>query len=161
MKQKLKNSQVPEMLSAKKYKIQTLNKYVSEMDSLVSGSIYISKIVPGIHHHENICYGTTASIQCLCISLMAVCWSLIKSISRRDSIDLDPVTGKGDELFKPLNKFKLLGVVDLPTKIEIYSHLIDAALLENRTGEITSSIYSTSEGDIVVFKPWQWRTADN
>ena len=161
MKQKLKNSQVPETLSAKKYKIQTLNKYVSEMDSLVSGLIYISKIVPGIHHHGNICYGTTASIQCLFISLMAVCWSLIKSISRWNSIDLDQVTGKGDELFKPLNKFKLLGVVDLPTKIEIYSHLIDAALLENRTGEITSSIYSTSEGDIVVFKPWQWRTADN
>ena len=118
MKQNLKNSHVPEMLSAKKYKIQTLNKYVSEMDSFVSRSIYISKIVPGIHHHGDICYGTTASIQCLCISLMALCWSLIKSISRWDSIDLDQVTGKGDELFKPLNKLKLLGVGDLPTKIE-------------------------------------------
>ena len=83
------------------------------------------------------------------MSLTAVCWSLIKSISRWDGIDLDQTLGKGDELFKSLNKFKLLGVQDLPTKIEIYSHSIDIALLENRTGEITSSTYLTSIGDIV------------
>ena len=51
-----------------------------------------------------------------------------------------------------LNKFKLLGVEDLPTKIEIYSHSIDIALLENRTGEITYLLISTyviSIGEIV------------
>ena len=52
-------------------------------------------------------------------------------------------------MFKSLNKFKLLGVDDLPTKWEIYSHSIDIAPLENRTGEITSSPYLTSIGDIV------------
>ena len=52
-------------------------------------------------------------------------------------------------MFKSLNKFKLLGVEELPTKIEVYSHSIDIALLENRTGEITSSIYMTSTGDTV------------
>ena len=51
-------------------------------------------------------------------------------------------------MFKSLHKFKLLGVEDLPTKIEIYSHSIDIALLENRTSEITSSIYTTSIGGI-------------
>ena len=56
---------------------------------------------------------------------------------------------KGDELFKPHNKIKLLEVEDLPTKIEIYSHSIDIALLENRTGEIISSTDMTAVGDIV------------
>ena len=59
---------------------------------------------------------------------MAVCLSLIKSISRWDGIDFDQILGKSDELFKSLNKFKLLGVEDLPTKIEIYSHSTDIAL---------------------------------
>ena len=80
---------------------------------------------------------------------MAVCWSLIKSISRWDSNDLDQILKKGDEFFKSLNKFNLLGVADPPTKTEIYSHSIDIALLENRTGEITSSTYMTSIDDIV------------
>ena len=56
---------------------------------------------------------------------------------------------KGDELFKPHNKIKLLEVEDLPIKIEIYSHSIDISLLENRTSEIISSTYMTSVGDIV------------
>ena len=137
------------MLSAKKQKIQTLSKFVSETDSFVSRSIHISNIVQGTNHQGDIRYGTTAGIQCLCISLIAVRWSLIKSISRWDIIDLDQILGKGDEFFKSLDKFKLLGIEGLPTKIEIYSHSIDIALLGNRTCEITSSNYLTSIGDIV------------
>ena len=99
------------MLSANKQKIQTLNKFISETDSFVSRSIHISKIVQGTHHQGDTHYGTTAGIQCLCISLMAVCWSLIKSISRwDDSNDLDQILGKADELFKCVNKLKLLEV---------------------------------------------------
>ena len=67
---------------------------------------------------------------------MAVCWSLIESISRWDS----------NELLKPSIN---LNHLDLPTKMEIYSHSIDFALLENKTGEITSSRYLTSIVDIV------------
>ena len=147
-KLKLENSEAPEMLSATKQKIHTLNKFISETDSFFR-LIHISKIVQGTHHQGDIRYGSTVGIQCLCISLMAVCWSFTKSISRWDSNDLDRILRKGDELFKSLNKFKLLGDEELPTKIEIYSHSIDIALLENRTGEITSSIYMTSTGDIV------------
>ena len=135
------------MLSAKKQEIHTLNKFISETNSFVGRSIHISKIAQGTHYQGDIRYGSTAGIQCLCISLMAVCWSLIKSTSRWDSNGW--ILRKVDELFKSLNKFKLLGAEDLPTKIEIYSHSVDIALLDNRTGEITSSIYMTSIGDIV------------
>ena len=127
-KLKLENSEAPEMLSATKQKIHTLNKFISETDSFFR-LIHISKIVQGTHHQGDIRYGSTVGIQCLCISLMAVCWSFTKSISRWDSNDLDRILRKGDELFKSLNKFKLLGVADLPTKVEIYSHSIDIALL--------------------------------
>ena len=105
MKRELENSKVQEMQSAEKRKIQTLNKFVSETDSFVSRSIHISKIVQGTHHQGDIRYGTFAGIQCLCMSLMAVCWGLIKSISRWDGIDLDKILRKDDELFESLSKF--------------------------------------------------------
>ena len=70
---------------------------------------------------------------------MAVCCCLFKSILRWDSNSLDWILEKGDDLFKSFNKFKLPGVEDLPTKIEICSHSIIFALLENRTSGITSS----------------------
>ena len=52
-------------------------------------------------------------------------------------------------MFKSLSKFELLGVEDLPTKMEIYSHSIDIAFLENKTSGVTSSTYLTSIIDIV------------
>ena len=75
--------------------------------------------------------------------------SVIKSISGGDGIDLDQGSGKVDELFKSLSMFKLLGVKDLPTKIEICTHSTDIALLENRTSEITWSTHMSSICDIV------------
>ena len=95
-KRKLENSQRPEMLWAKKQKLHSLkkfisvtesfvgrpiqlhslNKFISVTESFVGRPIRISKIVQGNHHQGDICYGSTAGIQCLCISLMAVCWSL-------------------------------------------------------------------------------------
>ena len=70
------------MLSAKKQRIQTLNKFISETDSFVGRSIHLSKMVQGTNHQGDISYGSTVSIQWLCISLMAACGRLIKSISR-------------------------------------------------------------------------------
>ena len=54
MKRELENSQVPEMLSAKKQKIQTLYKFVLETDSFVRRPIHISNIVQGTHHQGDI-----------------------------------------------------------------------------------------------------------
>ena len=137
------------MLSAKKQKNHTLNRFIPETGSFVGRTIHIQKIVQCTHNQGDILYESTAGIQCLCISLMAACWSLIKCLSRWDNNELDRILRKSDALFKSLNKFKLFGVEDLPTKTEIYSHSIDIALLEKRTGEITSSTYMTSIGDIV------------
>ena len=99
-KRKLQNSQAPEVLSVKKRKNHTFNKFISETGSFVGRSIHKSKIVQGTHHQGDIRYGSTVGIQCLCISLMAVDWSVIKSTSRWDNNDLDRTLRKGDELFK-------------------------------------------------------------
>ena len=63
------------------------------------------KNYPGYPSSRDVCYGSTAGIQCLCISLLAVCWSRIRSISRWDSNDLNWILRKGHELFKSINKF--------------------------------------------------------
>ena len=54
MKRELENSKVQEMQSAKKRKIQRLNKFISEKDSFVGRSIHISKIAQGTHHQGDI-----------------------------------------------------------------------------------------------------------
>ena len=94
-KRKLENSSAPEMLSSTKQKIHTLSKFISETHSFVRRSIHISKIVQCTHHQGDTHYGSTAGIQYSRISLMAVCCSLIKSISRWDSNDLDGILRKG------------------------------------------------------------------
>ena len=64
------------------------------------------------------------------------------------SSDLDPVLGKGNE-FKPLNKFKLVGVDDLPIEKNTYSYYIDIVLSGNRADEIFSSTYIIPISDAV------------
>ena len=65
---------------------------------------------------------------------MEVCGSFIKFISKLDSNDLDQILGEFDELFKWVKKIRLLGLEDLSTKIDIYSHSIDISLFEKRIG---------------------------
>ena len=40
----------------------------------------------------------------------------------------------GDELFKSLNQYRLLGVDDLPRTVNIYSYSVEIFLLDNKTG---------------------------
>ena len=64
------------------------------------------------------------------------------------SSDLDPVLVKCNE-FKPLNKFKLVGIDDLPIEKITYSHYIDIVISGNRADEIFSSTYFISISDAV------------
>ena len=106
-------------------------------------------VIQATHHKGDIRYGTTAGIQCSCMSLMSICWSVVKAIARWDSDDLDRNLQNGDCLFKFLSKFRLLGVEDLPAEVNICSHVVRIDLLENKTGEITLSMYLISLIEIV------------
>ena len=64
------------------------------------------KEVQVTHHQGGIRYGMLNGIQCLCMSLMPVCWALFKSASIWDSVGLDCILRKGDLLFKFLNNYR-------------------------------------------------------
>ena len=76
-------------------------------------------------------------IQCPCMSLMSVCWTLFKSVSKWVSFDLDCILQKGDLLFKSLNNYRHLGMEDLPQDFFIENVSINIEFLNIRTGEIT------------------------
>ena len=47
------------------------------------------KVVQATHQQGDIRYGMSRGIQCSCMSLMSVCWTLFKTESMRHSFDLD------------------------------------------------------------------------
>ena len=66
-----------------------------------------------------------AGIQCSCMSLMSVCQNSFILVTTWDGTDLDMTLENGDQLFKSLNKYRLLGVDYLPRTVNIYGHSVD------------------------------------
>ena len=62
---------------------------------------------------------SSRGIQCSCMSLMSVSWTLFKCESIWDSFDLDCILQKGDILFKSLNNYGYIGMEDIPQEIFI------------------------------------------
>ena len=116
---------------------------------MISHRHNIVNIVQATHHQGDSRYGASAGIQCSCMSLMAVCWNMFKSVARWDRYDLDRILQSGDQLFKSLNMFRVLGVDDLPARVSIYDSAVDIVFLENKTGEITLNVYLISMTDIL------------
>ena len=50
------------------------------------------------------------------MSLMSSTWVLFRSPGLWDKLDLDSLLGKGDQLFKFIEKFRYLGMENLPQK---------------------------------------------
>ena len=65
---------------------------------------------------------------------LCICWGIVKTIARWDSDELDRILQNGDCLFKSLHIFRLLGVEDLPTEVNIRGYVVRIELLENKTG---------------------------
>ena len=98
----------------------------------------IIKVVLAIHHQVDVGYGTSRGIQCSCMSLIPLSWTLFKSPGLWGKFDLDCILGKGDQLFKFIGKLRYLGIEDLPQEFLIENSLINVQFLENKTGEITA-----------------------
>ena len=109
----------------------------------------IIKVVLAIHHQVDVGYGTSRGIQCSCMSLIPLSWTLFKSPGLWDKFDLDDILSKGDQLFKFIGKFRYLGIEDLPQEFLIENSLINVQFLENKTGEITAGAYLLSIAEIV------------
>lgn len=106
--------------------------YIMELDRL--GNFTIIKIIQASYYQADSRYGASQVIQCSCMSIMSISWTLFKLLHFWNLIDLDSISQKGDELLKSFNEFRYLGVEDLPN-----GFLID--FLENRTGKITVGAY--------------------
>ena len=55
----------------------------------------------------------------------------------------------GDQLFKSLNQYRLLGVDDLPRIVNIYSYSLHIFLLDNKASKITLNAYLVSLKEII------------
>ena len=101
------------------------------------------------HHEGDIRYGMLRGIQCSYMSLISVCWTSFNSVSICDSFDLDCILQKRDLLFKSLNKYRYLGMEDLPQEFFIENLSINVEFLNTRIGEITAGAYLVSITEIV------------
>ena len=77
-------------------------------------SVTTTKIVRAEHHQGDLGYGATP-----------VCWNSFLSVTTWDGTDLDMTLEKGDQLFKSLNQYRLLGVDELPRTVSMYGHTVD------------------------------------
>ena len=68
-------------------------------------------------------------------------------MARWDGYDLDKILENGNQLFKSVNIFRILGVDDLPARVSTYDRVVDIIFLENKTGEIKLNVYRISMTD--------------
>ena len=80
---------------------------------------WIYKVVQVTHHQVDAKYGESRGMQCSCMTLMSVGWTLLKPISRRRTSDLDNILLNGDLLFKSINKLGYLSIDDMPNILKI------------------------------------------
>ena len=77
------------------------------------------KVVQTSHYKRDVRYGASRVIQCSCMSLISVSWTLFRSPGLWNKFDLDFILGKGDQLLKCIGKFRYLGVEDIPQEFMI------------------------------------------
>ena len=70
----------------------------------------IIKVVQFTHHQSDLRDGISKGIQCSCMSLMYVTWTMFKSPGIWDKFDLDCILSEGNQLFKFIGKFRYLGI---------------------------------------------------
>ena len=80
------------------------------------GSFLIKNYVLRSFHQSDKRFGETAGIQCACIALTALCWSVMRKVSIWRASDLDYISESGDWVDKNFERIDLLLVDYLPSK---------------------------------------------
>ena len=83
------------------------------------------------------------------MSLMSVAWTLFRFLGIRYKFELYSILFKGGELFKFIEKFRYLGMKDLPLEFLAENSSINMEFPENETEEITTGAYLISSSEIV------------
>ena len=93
----------------------------------------VIKIVQAAHHQGDVMYCLYSAIQCSCIFLISVSWKCLKSL----------ITGKEDQLFKLINKFKF-EMENFPREFPLENCSNNVV----QTEEITAEVYLLSIAEI-------------
>ena len=80
---------------------------------------------------------------------ISVSLTLYKSPGLWHKFDLDYISGKGDQWFKSIGRFRYLGLADLPQEFLIEKSSVNAKFLENSTGDIPPGAYLLSITEIM------------
>ena len=110
---------------------------------------WICKVVQATHHQGDGKYGESRGMQCSCMALMSVGWTLLKPVSRWQLSDLDYILFNGDLLFKSINKFRYLSIDDMPNILTIKNSFLTKEYLENKTAEFAVKEYLTTISEII------------
>ena len=108
----------------------------------------VVKVVHTSHYQRSERYGNSRGIQCSCMVLIPICWTLLKGIVLLKSINLDCILWKGYHLFKKLDIMRILSIDDLPQNCKIEDVSLNLDYLENKTGKIVFNAYLISISDI-------------
>ena len=91
----------------------------------------------------------TRGIQCSCISLYGICFSVFKSVSRWNINDLEYIVEKGDLLYKMQNTTQFLCCPELPRSVMVESVCLNInfcisqfGFLHNGSNSITDLVNS-------------------
>ena len=74
----------------------------------------IEKVIQATFSQGHPKFGSTRRIQCTCISLFSICFSIFKVVSRWNRHDVEYVIEKGDALYELQNTYQLLSCTCLP-----------------------------------------------
>ena len=99
----------------------------------------ILKAVLGSFHQGHPKFGSTSGIQCSCIALYAICFSIVKKISIWKTWELDYILESGDAVFKNLNISRSLFMHELPNSITIENNNVNVEMLSNYYGILSQN----------------------
>ena len=100
------------------------------------------KCIQGSFHQGHHKFGVTRGIQCTCIALYGVCFSVFKPIYCWNKNNLDCILEKGDALYKIQDTTTYLPCTYLP-RIVTLGHNVQVEFLSNSFGFIHKSGSST------------------
>ena len=98
----------------------------------------LMKSVTASYHQGDISmFGETAGRQCLCNSIYAIVWSMLKTIGTWNEQDLNHILNEGDKLYKAKNTCNFLSTDDLPKSIKLNEAEFNVVKLSNYHGRLS------------------------
>ena len=122
------------------------------LSTTVSQYYSVLKSVQGSYNQQHESFSATAGMQCTCISLFSLCWSVISKVSIWQSHSFDYILTiyvynldyicTGGKIYKDLGASKYFNVDDLPVKIYLLGQSSDVVFhnIENREGSLGRKI---------------------